>query len=131
MTIYVDSMFIPARVGNIWARWSHLVSDVYDSADLHPFAQSIGLKRAWFQWHTKMSADPAPPWLWHYDVTEGKREQAIAAGAQVLEGFTLGPIMNRKRGIFDQLSEVEQARERARWEAIALGREKWEQAGLF
>jgi hypothetical protein len=131
MTIYVDSMFIPATVGRIKNHWCHLVSDTYDSAELHPFAQSIGLKRAWFQWHTKMSPNPAPPWLWHYDVTENKRTQAIAAGALVLEGFTLGPIMDRKREIFDQLSEVDKAAERARWEAIALGTEKWEQAGLF
>ena len=131
MTIYVDSVFIKAQVGNIRGRWCHLVSDAYDSADLHDFARGIGLRREWFQFRNKGRTDPAPPWLWHYDVTEGKREQAIAAGAEVLEGFKLGTIMDRKRHIFDQLSTEDQAAERARWEAIALGREKWEQAGLF
>jgi hypothetical protein len=127
VTIFVDSMFIPWR----GMKWCHLVSDDYDSAELHPFAQSIGLKREWFQWHTKLSPDPAPPWLWHYDVTESKRSAAIAAGAQVLEGFKVNVITTQKRETFGRLSEEDQARERARWEAIALGREKWEQAGLF
>lgn len=127
MTIYVDSVFLPWR----GKKWCHLVSDQYDSAELHPFAQSIGLKREWFQWHTKMSSDPAPPWLWHYDVAEGMRLKAIEAGAMVLEGFKLGAIMDHKRKIFGQLSEEDKAAERVRWEAIALGREQWEQAGLF
>jgi len=38
---------------------------------LHTFARSIGLQRSWFQ--------PRP--LPHYDLTEGKRKQAVASGA--------------------------------------------------
>lgn len=127
MTIYVDSVFIPWR----GKKWCHLVTDEYDSAELHPFAQRLGLKREWFQFKAKGRTDPAPPWQWHYDVTEGMRAKAIEAGATVLEGYKLGAIMDHKRKIFGQLSEEDKAAERARWEAIALGREKWEQAGLF
>lgn len=128
MTIYVDTLFIPWR----GKKWCHLVTDEYDSAELHPFTQRLGLKREWFQFKSKGRTDPAPPWRWHYDVTEGMRAKAIEAGAEVLEGFTpLGAIMDRKRLVFDQLSKEDQAEERARWEAIALGHEKWEQAGLF
>lgn len=128
MTIYVDSVFIPWR----GQKWCHLVSDAYDSADLHPFAQSIGLKREWFQWRSKMRKDGvAQPWRWHYDVTDGKRSAAIAAGAIVVDDAGLVRIMDQKHRLFGQLSREEQEAERARWEAIALGRETWEQAGLF
>lgn len=40
--------------------------------DLHAFAARIGLRRAWFQAHSL-----AP----HYDLTPGKRAEAILAGA--------------------------------------------------
>lgn len=132
MTIYVDSVFIPARVGSIRGKWCHLVTDQYDSAELHPFAVKIGLKRAWFQFRSKQAGGGVgPPWLWHYDVTEGMRLKAIDAGAVVLEGWRLGSIMDKKREIFGRLSEEDKHAERARWEAIALGTETWEQAGLF
>ena len=42
--------------------------------ELHRFAQSIGIKREWYQ------DNPHTP---HYDLTYGKRRQAIAAGAVV------------------------------------------------
>jgi Protein of unknown function (DUF4031) len=48
-------------------RWCHLVSDKsFD--ELHAFAGELGLRRAWFQGD-------------HYDLTEGMRARAIAAGA--------------------------------------------------
>jgi Protein of unknown function (DUF4031) len=47
MAVYVDDARIPARVGRIRARWSHLFADSQD--ELHALAQSIGLKCAWFQ----------------------------------------------------------------------------------
>lgn len=127
MTIYVDSVFIRWRGKN----WCHLVTDAYDSADLHEFARGIGLKREWFQWQTKGMPGAAPPWRWHYDVTEGKRSAAIAAGAVVVDYAGLTRIMDQKHELFGRLSREEQTAERARWEAIALGRETWEQAGLF
>ena len=74
MTIYVDDYRVPARVGRLNARWSHLsVGPDDDIAELHAFAARIGLRRSWFQ---------AKGWPRdHYDVTDSKRQEAIAAGA--------------------------------------------------
>lgn len=71
MTVYVDDMRMPARVGRIEARWSHLMADTDD--ELHAFAASIGLRRSWAQY--------PGTWKSHYDVTDSKRTQAIRAGA--------------------------------------------------
>ena len=56
MAVYVDDARIPARVGRIRARWSHLFADSQD--ELHAFAQTIGLKRAWFQPGSAVAAPP-------------------------------------------------------------------------
>jgi hypothetical protein len=49
----------------------HLVADTLD--ELHAFAESIGMKRSWFQDH------PRHP---HYDtISKGKKSKAIKAGA--------------------------------------------------
>lgn len=62
MAIYVDDEQIPWR-GKLWC---HLVAD--SLAELHEFAISIGLKRAWFQ------AKSVYP---HYDVTVSMRGPSI------------------------------------------------------
>lgn len=73
MTIYVDDIRIPARVGRYSARWSHLFTDSDDLTELHALAHSIGLRREWFQ--NKESGA-------HYDVTDRMRDRAITAGAR-------------------------------------------------
>lgn len=73
MTVYVDNARIPARVGHLSARWSHLITDG-PLTELHVFAQGIGLRRAWFQPGRNASRP-------HYDVTDAKRAAALAAGA--------------------------------------------------
>lgn len=85
MTVYVDDARISARVGHRQDRWSHLFADT--PAELHAFAQSIGLLRSWFQDPTKAGKPIAKPGSraaenWHYDVTDSKRKLAIARGAQ-------------------------------------------------
>lgn len=68
MTIYVDPGRYPYR-GMIMC---HMMTD--DNLDeLHIFAARLGLKRAWFQAHARHP---------HYDISQGKRAQAIALGAQ-------------------------------------------------
>jgi hypothetical protein len=67
MPVYVDEL-------NNWG-WRlgpscHLIADTNE--ELHAFAAKIGLKRRWFQ---KSSSAP------HYDLTAGRRAQAVAAGA--------------------------------------------------
>ncbi len=49
---------------------SHLIADTLD--ELHEFAGRLGLRRDWYQ---------DGGWIPHYDVSEGKREEAIAKGA--------------------------------------------------
>ncbi|MFD8497985.1 DUF4031 domain-containing protein [Amycolatopsis sp. NPDC059657] len=85
MTVYVDDFGLPAQVGRVRARWSHLIADSQD--ELHEFAERLGLRRAWFQdpvINGKPKAEPGTRLAenWHYDVTESKRRQAMALGAQ-------------------------------------------------
>lgn len=76
MTIYVDPIFdnvaLPtnAQAARHGTRWCHLICDG-DLEELHKFAKSIGLRREWFQ------ASSVP----HYDLTPGKRAQAVKKGA--------------------------------------------------
>lgn len=72
MSVYVDDAFVEGD----WGKWSgggHMQADTPE--ELHAFADRLGLKRSWFQ--TK----PGRPWHDHYDLTRGKREQAIRLGA--------------------------------------------------
>lgn len=66
MTVYVDDDIWKWR-GKLWA---HMTADTAE--ELHRFAKSIGLKRAWFQDKDHHQ---------HYDVTSSKRLEALAAGA--------------------------------------------------
>ena len=90
MTVYVDDIQIPARVGRRDARWSHLFTDSADLGELHTFAARIGLRRAWFQDKSDQAYDFS-----HYDVTEGKRRQAIAAGAVAVSWRDTSDILRR------------------------------------
>ncbi|MGL5825002.1 MAG: DUF4031 domain-containing protein [Nocardioides sp.] len=75
MTVYVDDMLLEASVRNrrnvVRGRWSHLMAD--DSDELRVFAARLGLRRSWIQ----KAGTP----LEHFDITAGKRHQAIALGA--------------------------------------------------
>lgn len=76
MPVFVDSLLDHGwtirgkRIEN-----SHLFADTLD--ELHAFARSLALRRAWFQY--------APGKLPHYDLTPGKHWQAIRAGATFLD----------------------------------------------
>ena len=85
MTVYVDDARIPATVGRITGRWSHLFAD--ELAELHEFAAAIGLRRAWFQ---------DRPRTWHYDVTDSMRTRAVRAGAQAVS-WREAPVIMRER----------------------------------
>lgn len=71
MTVYVDDMRMPARVGRLQARWSHLMADTDE--ELHAFAARLGLKRSWHQ-------KPGTA-ISHYDVTDSRRQEALRLGA--------------------------------------------------
>lgn len=87
MTVYVDDMRIPARVGRLAARWSHLMADTDE--ELHAFAAQLGLRRSWAQY--------PGTWKSHYDVTDTKRRQAIQMGARPIEYGSQESIALRQR----------------------------------
>jgi hypothetical protein len=68
--VYVDEVM--NHGGSATFRWKdscHMYADTLD--ELHAFAKSIGLKRAWFQ-------DKRLP---HYDLNVGRHRAALAKGA--------------------------------------------------
>lgn len=89
MTVYVDE---PVDWGSVaTARglpstvWAHLTADTRD--ELHSFARRLGLRRSWFQ---------DDPLHWHYDVTAGKRWQAIRLGAVEVDIHGMAEVLNRR-----------------------------------
>lgn len=87
MTVYVDDMRRQARVGRINARWSHLMADTTD--ELHAFAARLGLRRSWIQHEGKPTE--------HYDVTDSKRDQALALGAVPVGYMREGAEITRRK----------------------------------
>lgn len=82
MTVYVD----PPRKYNTslrWKTWSHMIADTEE--ELHAMADSIGLKREWFQKD-------------HYDVIPTKRAEAIKLGAKVVSTRDIVRILIETRG---------------------------------
>jgi uncharacterized protein DUF4031 len=83
VAVYVDDASIPARVPNgrvvHGSRWSHLFADT--QRELHEFAAKLALRRSYFQ-PGQPRGDGSPSPHWHYDLTAGKRQQAIRLGAQ-------------------------------------------------
>lgn len=71
MTVYVDNMRRPARVGRTSANWSHLFADT--PAELRRFVERLGLRREWLQ-HGGTHRE-------HYDVTDTVRKKALDLGA--------------------------------------------------
>lgn len=98
--IYVDDAKIPAAVRNgskiHTSEWSHLTADTI--GELHRFAVRIGLRRSWFQ------DDGVHP---HYDLTAGKRWQAIRAGAQQITWEQSAEISRRSGAMADVLAEID------------------------
>lgn len=75
MSVYVDDAYIQAKVrsGKLThdSRWCHMTADTH--AELVAMAVKIGLKPRYIQY--------PGTWKEHFDVTEPKRRQAVAAGA--------------------------------------------------
>lgn len=66
MAVYVDNVRIPWR----GREWCHLLADSLD--ELHQFAESLGLRRSWFQLNASYP---------HYDITVSVRAMALHSGA--------------------------------------------------
>jgi len=75
VTVYVDDAFIQATVPNgarsHTSQWCHLTAD--STEELVAFARKLGLRPAWIQY--------PGTWKEHFDVTQGKRAQAVRLGA--------------------------------------------------
>jgi hypothetical protein len=103
MGVYVDDMNLQADVPNgdqaVRGKWSHLFADTPE--ELKAFAQKIELNPAWIQHEGTHQV--------HFDVTAGKRQQAITAGAE--------PVTWREAGVFfasqARKARVQAHRERA------------------
>jgi Protein of unknown function (DUF4031) len=100
MTVYVDDMRLPARIGRHDCTWSHLFADTDE--ELHAFAAKLGLKREWFQQGKR-------PWPGHYDVTAGKRRQAIRLGATPVTFREAGQIIRARAQAEKAAADGEQA----------------------
>lgn len=87
MAVYVDNLK-PCVPNKNWHHNTscHLIAD--DEKELHKFAQSIGLKRSWFQTNTTID---------HYDLTAGKRVQATNAGARQLSNTQMAKKIREAR----------------------------------
>jgi hypothetical protein len=93
VTVYVDNFRMPAVVGNVRGRWSHLTADT--EAELHTFAERLGLQRAWYQAKCKHApCNPCPHW--HYDVVDSKRLKAIHMGAKAIDIRELGALIRAR-----------------------------------
>lgn len=97
VTVYIDNARIPATVGRLRSRWSHLTADTKD--ELHAFAERIGLRRDWFQTCVtgRLRCPPETCPHWHYDVTESKRVEAVAAGAVEMDIRKWGELIATRR----------------------------------
>lgn len=109
MAVYVDNFNMPAQVGGVNGKWSHLIADSRE--ELHEFAARLGLRREWFQDPVVNGKPRAKPGCraaenWHYDVITSKRAQAILLGAQAVEWDRLPEIINARIA-----REAEQGRE--------------------
>lgn len=94
MTVYVDNMKAEFR-GMIM---SHMIADTDE--ELHQMAQSIGLKRSWWQPPTKGGS--------HYDVSQPKKQLAIKKGAIQITLRQLAA-MNFRRKSIGELGDPETA----------------------
>lgn len=94
MGVYVDPLLeypewaIKPRARMAGRVWCHLVADT--DAELHAFADQLGMQRRWFQ------EDARRPWANHYDLTPARRETALALGAREIDGAELVALLDRR-----------------------------------
>ncbi|MFA5048629.1 MAG: DUF4031 domain-containing protein [Patescibacteria group bacterium] len=91
--ICVDDLTKVLSVSGSW-KWPtscHLFSDTDNTAELHRFAEKIGLKRQWFQNHDHGV-------LPHYDLNAAKRDMAVQYGASEVSMRYMVEVMQKNRG---------------------------------
>jgi hypothetical protein len=83
MTVYVDNTHLPGYYPHGPGRQAascHLFADT--QTELHAFAVRLGARRSWFQ-PGPARGDRSGPY-WHYDLSAGKRQQALRLGARAV-----------------------------------------------
>ena len=85
MTVYVDNLReYPQKIKGS-NKWCHLIAD--SLSELESFARKLNLSSNWFQ------ADSYP----HYDLTEGKRFQAVKLGAKEITDRELVDLIRKDK----------------------------------
>ena len=104
MTIFVDDVRHPFGRMVMCHMWADTLDELLVMAD------RIGVQRKWLQQPPKAS------WI-HFDISLGKKAQAITAGAVLTDRF--GPVEHvaRQRGDHAKLATIEAIRQRARQQA--------------
>lgn len=100
MPVYVDNLK-PSIKNKNWKynKSCHLVADSLE--ELHAFAKKIKMPIAWFQ--KRLGGMP------HYDLTEGKRKEAVKAGAiQINDAQLVDMICKAKAELSDTVAKVEE-----------------------
>lgn len=106
MTVYVDNARIPATVGRLKDRWSHLTADTKD--ELETFARRIRLRPDWYQECKRRcgrEGEPCPHW--HYDITDAVRSRAVEAGAQPIDLRQMGALAAARRAAYRATVEAQ------------------------
>lgn len=90
MAVYVDEIKDYTAVAELrglrYTHWCHLLADT--EHELHVMARRLCLQRRWYQPHA---------YWWHYDITPGKRIQAIRHGAIQVDYRFVAALMAKRR----------------------------------
>src|SRR5258708_4375520 len=92
-------------------RWAGGPRPADTQEELHELAARLGLKRSWFQPGKPVGGNPGP--FWHYDVTAGKRAQAVRLGAVEVSARDM-PALMRSREPGRRAADGHQAPARSR-----------------
>jgi hypothetical protein len=98
VTVYVDDYRVPAQVGHVRGRWSHLTATTPE--ELHIFAARLGLRRAWFQANCRLPGCPRTGRVcvhFHYDVVDSVRARAVDLGATAVGIRDFGALIAARR----------------------------------
>jgi len=109
VTVYVDNFRVPARVGGIQGKWSHLTADT--PAELREFAAVLGLRPQWFQARCKHGNCPAVDGVcrhFHFDLVDAKRTDAIRLGAVPIDIREMGALVSARRPQFRKETPVDE-----------------------
>jgi len=95
--VYVDPLAAHGfRLRGRVVQSCHLVTNMVDLSELHRIAAVAGMRREWFQ-------DGSSP---HYDLTESRREAAIAAGAVPVDRVGLVAVVRQRRARLAEVSDA-------------------------